>query len=312
MYSPVAFFAFNRPYHTEKTLKSLIENKISINTELIAFIDGARNNTEIHLLDSVEKIIKSYSSNFKKLTINRSEKNLSTATTQRINISNVLSKHENIIVLEDDVCVSKYFLEYMNKALEKYKDIKKVWHINGYNYPIKSNSYQDAFFTRSMQIWGWATWKDRWFEFKDDPLSNDPFYLISKFSKKDIREFNLDLKHDINWSQVIANADGKLPHTLDICWEAYIFMKKGLCLGPKVSLTRNIGHDGSGSICSADKQFQKARINNYKINSFPKEISEDPESLKDIQIYINKKYSLLNKIINRFKIIYSNLKKIFF
>ncbi len=312
MYSPIAFFAFNRPYHTERTLKSLINNKISKDTEVFAFIDGARNNNELHLIDSVEKIIKSYSGNFKKLTINRSEKNLSTGTTQRINISNVLSKHENIIVLEDDVCVSKYFLEYMNKGLEKYKDFKKVWQINGYNYPIKSNSYQDTFFTRSMQIWGWATWKDRWYEFMDDPLSNDPFYLISKFSKKDIREFNLDLKHDINWSTVIANAEGKLPNTFDICWEAYIFMKKGLCLSPRISLTKNIGHDGSGSICLVDKEFEKAMLNNHRINSFPKKISEDPEALKDIQKYINKKYNFLNRVFNRLSTIYSNLKKTFY
>ena len=43
---------------------------------------------------------------------------------------------------------------------------------------------------------------------------------------------------------VIANSDGRLPNTLDIFWYAYIFLNRGLCLGPKISLTRNIGHDG--------------------------------------------------------------------
>ena len=40
MYSPVAFFAFNRPDHTNETLKSLSQNEISRNTEIFAFIDG--------------------------------------------------------------------------------------------------------------------------------------------------------------------------------------------------------------------------------------------------------------------------------
>ena len=76
MYSPIAFFAFNRPFHTNKTLQSLSENELAKDTELFAFIDGPRNNTELHLIDNVEKIINSFSSNFKKITIARSKKNL--------------------------------------------------------------------------------------------------------------------------------------------------------------------------------------------------------------------------------------------
>ena len=110
---------------------------------------------------------------------------------------------------------------------------------------------------------------------------------------------------------VIANAKGDLPNTLDIFWEAYILMNEGLCLSPKISLTRNIGHDGSGTFCSIDKQFLKARINQYRINSFPKEIVENPKDLKDIQKFFNKKYSLSNRIGNKFKLLYFNLKRIF-
>ena len=50
----------------------------------------------------------------------------------------------------------------MNNSLKIYKDEKKVWHINGFNYPIKFEGDFECFFMRSMQCWGWATWKDRW------------------------------------------------------------------------------------------------------------------------------------------------------
>ena len=86
MYTPVAFFAFNRPYHTNESLKSLSQNKIAINTEIFAFIDGVKNNNELHLVDNVEKIIKSYSNKFKKITIFRSSENLSGNTMKRIHI----------------------------------------------------------------------------------------------------------------------------------------------------------------------------------------------------------------------------------
>ena len=296
MYSPVALFAFNRPYHTNKTLKYLSENEISKETEIFAFIDGARNNTEIHLVDYVEKIIRTYSNKFKKITISRSNQNLSESTNKRIGISNVLSKYENIIVLEDDICVSKYFLEYMNNALVKYKNFKKVWHINGFNYPNESNLFENAFFTRCMEFWGWGTWKDRWFKFRDDPLANDPFYLISKFDKKQIKKFNLDLRHNIRWSMVIANANGELPNTIDIFWEAYIFMNEGLCLSPKISLTRNIGHDDTGENCGTNKELIYQTIQNNINNLYPLNIEEDKEIIELINPYIKVKFLLFKKL----------------
>ena len=312
MYTPVAFFAFNRPYHTNESLKALSQNKIAINTEIFAFIDGAKRNHEQHLVDNVEKIIKSYSNNFQKITIFRSSENLSGNTMKRIHLSNLFSKFERIIVLEDDNLVSKYFLDYMNKALTRYKDIDKVWQINGYNYPNASTLYHEAFFTRSQQSWGFGLWKDRWFKFIDHKLASDPNYLISKFDKAQIKAFNLGIQHDIKWSQVIANANGKLNNPIDVFRDAHIFMNKGLCLSPRVSLVRNIGHDGSGDRCEMDRQFLNARLNNNKINLFPKEIIEDQKGLKDLQDYFNNKYSLSNRILRRFKILYSKFEKIIF
>ena len=182
MKSPIAFFAFNRPYHTNETLKSLSLNSEAKQTDLYAFIDGPRKISEIQLIDNVEKIIKSFANKFKSVAVYRSEVNQGGAINQKRGISKVLSEFESVISLEDDICVSKHFLSYMNNALKIYKDEKKVWHINGFNYPIKFEGDFECFFMRSMQCWGWATWKDRWEIFTGDPLSCDPYYLIATFS----------------------------------------------------------------------------------------------------------------------------------
>ena len=47
----------------------------------------------------------------------------------------------------------------MNKALDIYKNNKKIWHINGFNYPVKLEGDFESFFIRTMQCWGWATWR---------------------------------------------------------------------------------------------------------------------------------------------------------
>ena len=184
MTSPIAFFAFNRPYHTLKTLNSLSDNPEINQTDFYAFIDGPRKNSEIQLIDNVEKIIRSFESKFKSLTVYRSESNLSGAINQKRGITKVLSDYDSVISIEDDIYVSKYFLAYMNNALKIYKNSKKVWHINGFNYPVKFDGEFRMFFMRSMQCWGGATWKDRWQMFQDEPLSCDPYYLKAIFTKK--------------------------------------------------------------------------------------------------------------------------------
>jgi len=309
MKSPIAFFAFNRPYHTSESLKSLCINPEANQTDLYAFIDGPRRISEIQLIDNVEKIIKSFADKFKTINIYRSEVNQSGAINQKKGISKVLSKHETVISLEDDICVSKHFLSYMNNALSIYKNQKKVWHINGFNYPVKIDGDFECFFMRSMQCWGWATWRDRWETFTDDPLSCDPYYLISTFNKDMIKEFDLNLKKSIFWSQIDDNARGKLNNTWDIFWYSFIFLKKGLCLTPKVSMTRNIGHDGSGVHSISDKEYLLSDLNNKEISSFPNEIEENIYCLNQIRVYLKNKNRLLFRIIRKISIIYKYLSK---
>ena len=309
MKSPIAFFAFNRPYHTNETLKSLCMNPESKQTDLYAFIDGPRKTSEIQLIDNVEKIIKSFENKFKSVTVFRSKVNQSGAINQKRGISKVLSEYDSVISLEDDIYVSKHFLSYMNNALKIYKSEKKVWHINGFNYPVKFDGNFECFFMRSMQCWGWATWKDRWERFTEDPLSSDPYNLMAIFNKNMIKEFDLGLRKSVFWSQVDDNARGKLNNTWDIFWYSFIFLKKGLCLTPKVSMTRNIGHDGSGVHSIVDKDYLYSDLNDLDIKDYPSLIKENIYCVNKIKDYLNKKNRLVNRFSRKILMIYQNLLK---
>ena len=308
-YSPIAFFAFNRPYHTYETLNSLSKNSEAKNTDLYAFIDGHRKTSEIHLIDSVEKIINSFSNKFKTITINRAKFNLSCSPNIKRGISEVLSKYETVITLEDDIVVSKYFLSYMNNALVIYKNQTEVWHINGYNFPTKIDSKLECFFIRTMFCWGWATWKDRWNKFIDDPLSCDPYYLSNVFNARMIKDFDLNLRKSLFWSQVLNNANGKLNNIWDIFWYSFIFLNKGLCLTPSVSLTRNIGHDGSGIHSSYENDILTSEVNEKNIKHFPKNIIEDTNCINQIRSYLNKKNNIFLRLKRKIFILLNYLKK---
>ena len=51
-------------------------------------------------------------------------------------VNYVLKNNSKIIVVEDDLILSKSFLVYMNHALEFIKNKKNIWHVSGWNYPI--------------------------------------------------------------------------------------------------------------------------------------------------------------------------------
>ena len=60
----VAIFAFNRPNHLKKTLKSLSQNLNAKNYDIFIFCDGPKNNSDKKKIKEVRKISKNYG-NFK-------------------------------------------------------------------------------------------------------------------------------------------------------------------------------------------------------------------------------------------------------
>jgi len=189
----------------------------------------------------------------------------------------------------------------MNKALDYYENEKKVWHINGSNYPIKTSGLEDIFFWRAMGCWGWATWKDRWKYFEKDVDK-----LINMFSRKDIYRFNLNNATEM-WDQVIANKEDKI-NTWAIFWYATIFKNDGLCLNPTITFIKNIGLDGSGVHCGINPSMETKIINNKEIDFYSIPIQENKLALKRVMQFFrkNKKpyiFRLAERIIHRFLLI---------
>ena len=74
-----------------------------------------------------------------------------------------------------------------------------------------------------------------------------------------------------------------------VLWYGFIFIQKGLSLTPKISMTRNIGHDGSGTYSSLDKECAYANLNHKKVKIFPQVIEENIYCMNQIRKYLYKK-----------------------
>jgi hypothetical protein len=246
--APIVLFVYNRPWHTEQTVTALLKNDLAAASDLIVYSDAPKNDAAAQKVEGVRSFIKGIHG-FKSVSIIEREKNWGLADNIIDGVTFVIKKHGKAIVLEDDIVTSPFFLRYMNEALDFYDKEEKVWHINGYMFPVDTTKLSDTFFTKGMFCWGWGTWKRAWQHYKRDPEK-----LPSQFSKEMIRDFNYDGTNNF-FGQILANKDSKL-HTWAIFWYATIFLNNGLCLCSKNSLTQNIGQDGSGMHSGKTNSFE--------------------------------------------------------
>tara|TARA_B100001059_G_scaffold223028_1_gene247592 strand:+ start:2626 stop:4266 length:1641 start_codon:yes stop_codon:yes gene_type:complete len=298
--APIVIFTYTRLETLKKTIESLKKNKMAKFSEIYIFSDCHKNKIDQPLVNSVRKYLKSIKG-YKKINLISRKENYGLARNIINGVSSVIKKRKKVIVLEDDIIVSPNFLEYMNDSLIRYQNNKKIWHINSWNYEIRDHNVEyNAFFTRHMNCWGWATWEDRWKYFEKKPDK-----ILKKFNKEKIFRFNIE--NNLNYySQLKRNKDGKL-NTWAIFWYANIFLKNGLCLSPLKTLSKNIGFDDhsehqpneDNSFKYINKNFFLKKSNKF---SYPELIEEDFYMLKKIISFIKsqkKQNSLFKRLIFR-------------
>ena len=159
--APIVLFVYNRLWHTKQTVEALKKNELASQSEIFIYCDNAKSEKVQSSVNEVRNFVDTVDG-FKKVTVIKREKNWGLSDSITDGVTKIVNKYGKIIVLEDDLVVSPYFLKFMNDALKFYKDEKKVWHVSGWNYPINSDNLDDVFLWRLMNCWGWATWSDRW------------------------------------------------------------------------------------------------------------------------------------------------------
>src|SRR6186713_3157153 len=118
MSSPIALFVYNRPDHTRQTVESLQKNVLASESDLYIFSDGPKTNS-VASVEATRAYLKTVHG-FKSVTIHESEVNKGLAASIIYGVTKVLQTHETIIVVEDDLVTSPYFLSFLNQGLKLY------------------------------------------------------------------------------------------------------------------------------------------------------------------------------------------------
>lgn len=283
---PIALFVYKRLDHVKKTINSILRNNESASTDIYIFSDGAKSISDKNDIDEVRKYL-SCVNGFKNITIINSNINLGLAKSIELGVTYVLERNSKVIVLEDDIELSPFALDYFNQNLEIYEKYENVMHISGYMYPVEIKDSPDIFFLPTASCWGWATWARAWKYYEKNPK-----VLTSKLlNNKELKyKFNMNGSYYF-YDQVIYNLTCKM-NTWAVFWYASIFFNGGLCLYPKFSMTRTHGNDGTGENCS-------------QRNFFDTDLSFLRLSYEKAQLQIN--HTNNERVMNFFKINSSSL-----
>jgi len=256
--SPICLFVYKRYDLTVKTVTSLKENLYANESDLFVFSDAPKNDKDKYLVSEVRKYIKSIDG-FKSIKIIEKENNLGLAESIISGVTEVIDQYGKVM---DDLLTSKYFLKYMNEALDKYENENNVISIHGYVYPVK-NKLPETFFLKGTDCWGWATWKRAWNTFEKDGKK-----LLNEIIEKKLA-YGFDHNGTTNNIKMLKRQIKGEVDSWAIRWHA-----SGLTLYPGKSLINNIGMGGESTHLK-------------KTNIYETDIYNQPIELKDIPIEEN-------------------------
>lgn len=237
--APIILFVYNRPWHTQQTLEALMANELADQSILYIYCDGPKKNASVEDLKNIKKVRTLIRKKewCKEVVIIVRDQNLGLANSVIKGVTEIINKHGSIIVLEDDLITSPFFLTYCNEGLRMYKNSANVYSINSFQFPLKTEIIDTFLCPLATSTWGWATWKDKWNCF-DTTIEHKKLIQANKFLSQRFNFANYD------YVSMLDNHN-----SWGIKWYYSVFMNNGLGLFPTKTLVSNIGFDGSGVNC---------------------------------------------------------------
>ena len=107
--APIALFVYNRLWHARQTVEALQNNELAGESDLIIFSDAAKGPDSSGAVQQVRSYIKTITG-FRSVNIVERTQNMGLANSIISGVTQLCSKYGRVIVLEDDMVTSPYFL----------------------------------------------------------------------------------------------------------------------------------------------------------------------------------------------------------
>lgn len=249
VYAPVIIPTLCRYEHFRRCVESLSQCTHADKTELIIGLDYPLKEEHWNGYRKISDYVNTISG-FSKVTVLRTNHNLGfgpNGNSARLK-EYVKSKYDRYIFSEDDNEFSPCFLDFIDKALERYMDDDRVSTICGFNQYTVENS--DVIFIYDNSVWGMACWLN-----KKRPVTADAKRNLKRFGNI-IKLFNSYPRH----LSTLINMIRLNKNWGDANWTCDNIINEHFQLRPSVSLVRNWGNDGTGQHCNPTKIYESMHI----------------------------------------------------
>jgi hypothetical protein len=291
--SPIVLFVYNRPGHTKLTIEALKKNRLAGDSKLFIYSDGPKDGRAVNKVKEVRDYLKQING-FKEIVIVERDKNWGLANSIIDGVTTLVNEYGSLIVLEDDLVTSPYFLNFMNDGLNIYRDDEIVASIHGYLYPIK-HPVPDSFFIKGADCWGWATWDRAWKLFEKDGAK-----LLEKLINDD-RQKEADFNNNYGYTRMLKKQINGEIDSWAIRWYMSSFLQNKLTLYPGVSHVANIGMDNSG-VHNGTSSIFNVEVTNLNIKLVRIVIEENTFCRRKFEtFYRSYKYNIIPRAMNRLK-----------
>ena len=240
-HAPILLFTYNRLAHTRRCVEALLNNSLASESELFIYSDAAKDETQQKAVEEVRQYIHTIRG-FKHITITERDENWGLARSIIDGVTTQVNRYGRVIVLEDDLVVAPHFLQFMNDALETYKDEPQVGHIQACDF-TQDPTLPETFLIRWTGSWGWGTWDRAWKHFNP----NGKELLQELINRKLTYTFDFNGKY--GYTRMLRRQIEGKNNSWAIRWNASLFLKGILSLNVGRSLVQNEGFDGSGTNC---------------------------------------------------------------
>ena len=288
--APIGLSTYKRKTHLERTLKHLAANRLAKESELYIFSDHPRPGDEQEVAE-VRQLLRGIQG-FRKVHVIEREAN-DRVFNNRSGIKSLLEEYGKCIFLEEDILTAPTFLKFINEGLEFSRDQKNIFAVCGYSPPVDLQRYykKNSYTCRRFSAWGFGIWKDRY-----ESTLMDKIHLneLSAAQMKWLKSAGNDLIQ-----MVITKSQGNL-EALDVRINFTMANNFQRVICPTVSLTNNIGHDGTGIHCSISAYFETDLDQREDIDFDFNQLKENRRVLMDLFLYRGRHKNILkNRLLYR-------------
>ena len=256
--APIVLFTYNRLSHVKALIESLLKNELAKDSQLFIFSDGGKTPEDMVRVKEVRSYLHSIKG-FSSIAIYESETNRGLANSVIRGVTQVLQQYEKVIVLEDDLILSPYYLRFMNDALDVYEQDERVGTINGHMLDLKG-IIDETFFINHIDSWGWGTWRRSW-----DLFEPDGSLLLKQLEERNLcNAFDFDGAYP--FVRMLKRQIAGQNSSWAIRYRASMFLHNKLSLNVGRSLVVNNGADGSGTHLKKGVLFPDGPLTKEPIN----------------------------------------------